>query len=45
MLDPGREVPAGLPKELRQEAELSQDPDGPDLASPAAWAGFGYQGR
>lgn len=45
MLDPGREVPADLPKELRQEAELSEDPDGPDLASPAAWAGFGYQGR
>lgn len=38
MLDPGRAVPAGLPAVLGDEV-------GPALADPAAWAGFGYQGR
>jgi len=38
MLDPGRAVPAGLPAVLRDEVS-------PALADPAAWAGFGYQGR
>jgi hypothetical protein len=45
MLDPGRDVPGHWPRELRAEAELAGDPDGPDLVSPAAWAGFAYQGR
>jgi tetratricopeptide (TPR) repeat protein len=38
MLDPGRAVPPGLPTVLAEEVS-------PDLADPAAWAGFGYQGR
>lgn len=46
MLDPGREAPPGLPKALRDEVELANDDPGElDLASPAAWAGFAYQGR
>ena len=45
MLDPGRDVPGHWPRELRDQAELAGDPDGPDLVSPAAWAGFAYQGR
>lgn len=45
MLDSGREVPDDLPAVLRDEAELAGEPDGPDLANPAAWAGFSYQGR
>ena len=45
MLDPGRPVPSDLPPELQGEAELAGEPDGPDLTSPAAWAGFSYQGR
>jgi CHAT domain-containing protein len=45
MLDPHREIPGGLPAELRDEAELAAEPGGPDLTSPAAWAGFGYLGR
>jgi hypothetical protein len=45
MLDPGRDVPGHWPRELRAEAELAGDPDGPDLVSPAAWAGFAYLGR
>ena len=45
MLDPGRDVPGHWPRELRDQAELAGDPDGPDLMSPAAWAGFAYQGR
>jgi hypothetical protein len=39
MLDPGRAVPDGLPKVLREEASR------PGLADPAAWAAFAYQGR
>jgi hypothetical protein len=45
MLDPGRAVPDGLPRVLRDEARMAGKPGGPDLASPAAWAGFAYQGR
>jgi hypothetical protein len=45
MLNPRREIPDGLPAELRDEAELVGEPGGPELMSPAAWAGFGYQGR
>jgi tetratricopeptide (TPR) repeat protein len=45
MLDPARDIPGHWPRELRAEAELAGDPDGPDLVSPAAWAGFAYQGR
>jgi hypothetical protein len=45
MLTSRRDVPHGLPRELREEAELAAGPDGPDLASPVAWAGFAYQGR
>jgi hypothetical protein len=45
MLDPGRDVPGHWPRQLRDEAELAAEPDGADLASPAAWAGFAYQGR
>lgn len=45
MLDPGRDIPEHWPRELREEAELAGSPDGPDLASPAAWAGFAYLGR
>jgi hypothetical protein len=45
MLEPGRDVPSHWPRELRDQAELAGDPDGPDLVSPAAWAGFAYQGR
>jgi hypothetical protein len=39
MLDPGRQLPAGMPKILADE--VSQ----PDLADPTAWAAFAYQGR
>ena len=39
MLDPDRTPPDGLPKVLSDEAGL------PDLAHPAAWAAFAYQGR
>jgi CHAT domain-containing protein/tetratricopeptide (TPR) repeat protein len=45
LLDPDREVPAGWPKALREEATLASSPGGPDLAGPEAWAGFTYQGR
>ena len=45
MLDPGRDIPEYWPSELRQVAEFAAEPDGPDLANPAAWAGFTYQGR
>ncbi len=45
MLSPRREAPASWPAELRDEVELAGEPDGPDLAAPAAWAGFAYQGR
>jgi hypothetical protein len=38
MLDPGREPPGLLPAVLRDEIT------GADLADPAAWAGFAYQG-
>jgi CHAT domain-containing protein len=39
MLDPGRQPPDGLPKVLGDEAGQ------PELADPAAWAAFTYQGR
>jgi hypothetical protein len=39
MLDPGRTVPETWPKSLRNVAAR------PDLADPAVWAGFAYQGR
>jgi hypothetical protein len=39
MLDPGRTVPGTWPKSLRNVAA------GADLADPAVWAGFTYQGR
>jgi tetratricopeptide (TPR) repeat protein len=45
MLNPGRELPEDLPRVLREEARMAGQPGGPDLASPAAWAGFAYQGR
>lgn len=45
MLDPGRAVPDHLPGVLRDEVAMTGKPGGPDLASPAAWAGFAYQGR
>ncbi len=45
MLDPGRDIPGDWPAGLREEAELSGEADETDLASPAAWAGFAYQGR
>ena len=38
MLDPGREPPGPLPEVLSDETTQA------DLADPAAWAGFGYQG-
>jgi hypothetical protein len=45
MLDPDREVPESWPKELRDEAGLDGQPNGPNLTSAEAWAGFTYQGR
>jgi CHAT domain-containing protein len=45
MIDPDRAVPPGLPAVLRDEAELSGEPGFLDLTTPAAWAGFAYQGR
>ena len=48
MLDPKRDIPGHWPRELRDLVEQADDPDNPDvpvLASPAAWAGFAYQGR
>jgi hypothetical protein len=39
MLDPGRTVPETWPKSLRNVAARG------DLADPAVWAGFAYQGR
>jgi CHAT domain-containing protein len=45
MLNPRREIPRGLTAELRDEAEMADGPGGPQLLSPAAWAGFSYQGR
>jgi hypothetical protein len=44
MLDP-RRTTDGLPRILADEAELSGEPDGGDLASTAAWAAFEYWGR
>ena len=48
MLDPERDIPGHWPRELRDLVEQADDPDDldvPVLASPAAWAGFAYQGR
>ncbi|HMD94662.1 MAG TPA: CHAT domain-containing protein, partial [Trebonia sp.] len=45
MLNPGREVPGSWPDYLRGEASLDGQPDGPNLTSTEAWAGFTYQGR
>ncbi len=45
MLDPDREVPGAWPRVLGEEAAMAGSAGGPDLASPAAWAGFTYQGR
>ena len=48
MLDPKRDVPGHWPRELRDlggAGRRPRQPDVPDLASPAAWAGFAYQGR
>jgi tetratricopeptide (TPR) repeat protein len=45
MLDPDREVPGSWPDLLRDEASLDGRPDGPNLTSTEAWAGFTYQGR
>jgi hypothetical protein len=45
MLDPGRDIPGEWPRELREETGLAAESGGPDLARPAAWAGFTYQGR
>ena len=45
MLDPKREVPESWPAELQDEASLDGQPDGPNLTSTEAWAGFTYQGR
>ena len=45
MLNPDREVPGNWPDELRDEASLDGRPDGPNLTSTEAWAGFTYQGR
>jgi hypothetical protein len=45
MLNPDREVPHSWPAELRDEASLDGQPNGPSLTSTEAWAGFTYQGR
>lgn len=45
MLNPDREVPASWPDLLRDEVGLDGRPDGPNLTSAEAWAGFTYQGR
>ena len=44
MLNPDREVPGSWPKALRDEASEDGKPDGPNLTSAEAWAGFTYQG-
>jgi hypothetical protein len=45
MLDPARALPDQMPAALRDEAAMVDRPGGPDLANPASWAGFAYQGR
>jgi CHAT domain-containing protein len=45
MLNPAREVPESWPKVLRDEASLDGQPNGPNLTSTEAWAGFTYQGH
>lgn len=45
MLNPDREVPGSWPAQLRDEAGLDGQPDGPNLTSAESWAGFTYQGR
>jgi hypothetical protein len=45
MLNPDREVPESWPKVLRDEASLDGQPNGPNLTSTEAWAGFTYQGH